>query len=150
MGAMLSRIVTVGGRLQVSATFPGREDVETEFPARVLETNLETFERTMGISPEHRGDPSVRDDMVAMLSSAVSTAPEAKELKENFWLSYSVGVLWIYLYDPARAEEHAACVLDELVSEGVAKVVVRNTETEVSFAVVCNTQGAPENLRYLN
>lgn len=150
MGQMLSRIVDVGGRLQVSASFPDRDDVETEFSARALAANLDTFERTMGISPEHRGDAGVRDDMVAMLTSAGSSVPEAKELNEHFWLSYSVGALWIYLNDPHRAEEHAACVLDELVSEGVAKVVVRNTETEVTFAVVCNAHHAAEGLRYLN
>ena len=41
MGAMLSRIVSVGGLLQGSARFTDREDVEIEFSARKLATSLD-------------------------------------------------------------------------------------------------------------
>ena len=108
------------------------------------------FERTMGIPPEGRYDPSVRDRVVEVMSEAVASAPEGRELNDDFWLSYSIGALWIYLNDPDRAEDHGVCVLDELVTEGVARLVVRNMEDEVTFGVVANAQSVPESLRYLN
>lgn len=140
----LERIARVGGEIVVRASFPTRDALDASFPARCILSNFAIFENSFSLSEGHRKDPKVRNGMLHFLKGAADTVlADAAADTQDFWVSYGVGVLWLYLNDPEQAESNGTMILDELVSSGKATVAAIWQDDAVKLGVVPSRTQAP-------